>query len=82
MMDAEDLEQFTRDTAFFTDVLRAWLRARREPPPVQAGALVYELTALLAREAESIEQADMMIEWWTQNMKEQIRALGVGVEHP
>lgn len=76
------IDDYTRETAFFTDVLRAWLRARREPHQVQLGAMVYEMAALIALHATSIEQAHELIDWWTVNMKEQIKALGVGVEHP
>jgi len=76
------MDDVTIATAEFTDVLRAWLRARREPPEVLAGALAYELTALIALHASSQEQAQQLIAWWTGNMHEQIQTLGVGVEHP
>ena len=76
------MDDLTRETAEFTDVLRAWLRARREPPEVLAGAMAYELAALIALHASLVEQATDLMQWWTGNMTEQIRQLGVGVEHP
>lgn len=65
-----------------TTDLRAWLRARPESPKVQAGALAYELTALMAFHAQSRAQALALIEQWRHVMLEQIDAFGVGVEHP
>jgi len=72
----------TRAAAEFTDVLRAFLRARREPAQVIAAALCYEMAALIALHAASVEDAHKLIDWWTVNMHEQIETLGVGVEHP
>ena len=76
------MNDLTIATAEFTDVLRAWLRARREPPEVLAGAMAYEPAALIALHASSVAQATELMQWWTGNMSEQIRQLGVGVEHP
>ncbi len=72
----------TRAAAEFTDVLRAFLRARREAPEVQAAALCYEMAAIIALHAPNMAAAIELIEWWTTNMKDQIATLGVGVEHP
>ncbi len=65
-----------------TKALRAWLRARPEPDMIQATALCYELTALIARNAHSVPQAHALLDRWLWEMKEQIATLGVGVEHP
>jgi hypothetical protein len=65
-----------------SDELRSWLRRRHEAPNVIASAVVYELTALIAVDAETVDQAEHLIDAWTDEMKDQVRQFGVGVEHP
>jgi len=65
-----------------TDALRAWLRAHPAPSQVQASALVYELAALIARDADSVARAHALIDHWSVTMKHQITNFGVGAEHP
>jgi hypothetical protein len=65
-----------------SDELRVWLRRRHEAPNIIASAVVYELAALIASGAETVEQAEQLIDVWTDEMKDQVRRLGVGVEHP
>lgn len=72
----------TLRAADLSDELRAWLRARREPPLIQAAALCYELAALVAKEARAVPQAYELLDLWLAVMKEQIAKLDVGVEHP
>lgn len=64
--------------------LRQWLRARAAlyGSDVIATTLVYELSALIARQATTMPAADELINHWTMTMREQVRAFGVGVEHP
>jgi len=64
--------------------LRAWLRehARGGAVEIQAGALVYELAALIAREAPTEARAYMLVDRWAAVMKTQIALFGVGVDHP
>lgn len=69
-------------TTELSDALRRWLRARPEPHPFQAGALAYELAALIARHAESLPVAYRLVDSWNQIMKEQIAEFGIGHEHP
>ena len=75
-------DPITRSAAALTTVLRAWLRARPEPPEAQAAAMAYEIAALVALHAETVPQACGLVDAWTAEMKTQIRQLGVGVEHP
>jgi UPF0716 family protein affecting phage T7 exclusion len=72
----------TRSAAELTTVLRAWLRARREPPEALASAMSYEIAALVALHAGTVTDACALLDAWTETMKDQIRQLGVGVEHP
>jgi hypothetical protein len=44
--------------------------------------MAYELAALVAREADTIEDALLVIDQWVAVMKMQIADLGVGGEHP
>ena len=69
-------------SAALSDDLRAWLRARPESDQVIASALVYEVAALLARNAPSLDAAIQLVDEWVAVMKHQIRRCGVGVEHP
>jgi len=78
----DPLDALTLSTAELTTAMRAWLRARRDPPPVQASAMAYEIAAIIALHATSVPQAFELIDYWTRAMKEQVRELGVGVEHP
>jgi len=76
------------DAADRTDRLsiqfRAWLREQQhtQPTEVVAGALVYELAALIAREAPNEPTAHRLVDRWAAVMKSQITLFGVGVEHP
>jgi hypothetical protein len=72
----------TLAAADLTDALRAWLRARPEPPAVVAAALTFELAALLARYAESVPQAYALLDVQIETLKAQIAVFGVGREHP
>jgi hypothetical protein len=65
-----------------SDVLRAWLRARRESPEAQASAMAYESAALIALHAPDVPRACQLVDEWAADMKEQIQQFGVGVEHP
>lgn len=76
------IDPITLSAAELTTSLRAWLRARREPPEAQAAAMTYEIAALVARHADSVPQACALLDAWVSEMKSQIRQLGVGVEHP
>jgi hypothetical protein len=69
-------------TLDLTTALRAWLRARPEPSPVQAAALAYEIAALMAQDAPSEPQAFALVDTWAAGMKWQIHAFGIGREHP
>lgn len=69
-------------SAHLSDVLRQWLRARREHPIEVAAALAYELAAVIALHADTHAQADEVITEFADNMRRQIARLGVGVEHP
>ena len=64
--------------------LRQWLRGRAAMygANVIATTLIYEATALIALHVETISTANDLIDQWTQTMKDQVRAFGVGVEHP
>jgi hypothetical protein len=75
-------DPMTRSAADLADALRLWLRARREPPEVQAAAMAYEIAALIAKHATSVPQACALVDTWMGEMKAQIRTLGVGKEHP
>jgi hypothetical protein len=75
-------DPITRSAAELTDALRVWLRARREPPEVQASAMAYEIAALIAKHADTVPQACALVDRWMGEMKAQIRTLGVGREHP
>jgi hypothetical protein len=68
--------------AELSEALHAWLRERPEGPPQKAGALGYEVAALIALHARSVEEACAMVDAWAHTMKDQIREFGVGVEHP
>jgi hypothetical protein len=72
----------TLAAADLTTALRAWLRARREPIDVQAGAMAYELAALIAKDAQTNADAFAVVDEWARLMKWQIHDLGVGGEHP
>jgi hypothetical protein len=76
----------TEDRAITTDrlstALRAWLRTHDEPTEVLAGALVYELAALIARDAPSIVAGVDLVDRWAAVMKSQIAMFGVRREHP
>jgi len=72
----------TLAAADLTTALRTWLRARREPPQVQAAALTYELAAHVAKHASTVGEAFNLLDQWTGQMKAQIATMGVGVEHP
>lgn len=70
-------------SAALTDELRAWMRTRRtDNDMVVAGALAYELAALIARNAGTEANALDLITVWADVMRDQIRALGVETEHP
>jgi hypothetical protein len=71
-----------QEAADLTVEIRLWLNARHLPPQVMAAALVYELAAMLAREAPDEAGALQLIDLWTRTMKNQVRAFGAGVEHP
>ena len=64
--------------------LRQWLLARAAlwGSEVVATTLVYELSALIARQAPTMTDADQLINHWTMTMREQVRAFGIGMEHP
>ena len=68
--------------AALAERLRVWLRACGEQPDVVGSALAYELAALVGRYAESQADALEMIDWVAATMRDQIRAFGVGGEHP
>jgi len=68
--------------AQLTDHLRAWLRARPECAETIATALAYETAALFALHAPSVANAETLVDAWAEDMKEQIRRLGIGIEHP
>jgi len=68
-------DELTRD-------LRRWVVSRSEDPPVVASALGYELAALIARHAESLDAANAVVEAWARTMKDQIALFGVGGWHP
>lgn len=67
-----------------TRELRIWLLARAAMygADVVATTLVYELTAVIARCSDTVADADALIDQWAAAMKDQIRAFGVGDEHP
>jgi hypothetical protein len=77
-----DDDRITLSAAALTDHLRAWLRARPEPPEALAAALAYELAALVSLHADRVPDACQLLDEWLATMKAQIVALGVGVEHP
>lgn len=77
-----DEDDRARVAYILSDELRAWLRRRHEAPDIMAGALVYELAALIARDAPTVARAEALIHFWADEMKDQVRRLGVGVEHP
>lgn len=77
-----NLDERADEAAHLSDALRAWLRARREPPELVATALAYELTALLALHAPSKNKAFAAIDAWAKTARQQIARLGVGGEHP
>lgn len=64
--------------------LRAWLRDRASTSAgaVQASALAYELAAVIARHAPSVGAAIEVVDQMADNMRGQIRRLGVWVDHP
>ena len=64
--------------------LRQWLlrQAGFYGTDVVATTLVYELAAIIGRSAETVEQADELIDAWSATMRDQVRAFGVGVEYP
>lgn len=68
--------------ADLTTDLREWLRARPEAPQAQAGALCYEMAALIAFHAPNRTQALLLIDAWRENMRRQVDDFGVGAEHP
>jgi len=76
------VDPFILSAAALSDDLRVWLRARAETPEQQASALVYELGALIAKHAPDEQAAYEVMYFWFATMKDQIRRLGVGVEHP
>ena len=80
--DDEWNDTMTVAAAELTESLRVWLRRRREPPTVQAAALAYEMAALVALHAGSVQNAHAVVDAWTEVMKDQIVKLGVEVEHP
>lgn len=49
---------------------------------VLAGAMAYELCALVARNAGTQSTALALIDVWAEVMRDQIRTLGVETEHP
>lgn len=63
-------------------LLRGWLRSHQLSPQIQASALAYEAAALIALHATSVQEATTVVDQWATEMKEQIRILGVGQEHP
>lgn len=67
-----------------TREIRHWLRPRVAVygANVVSGALGYELAALIAAHAADIEAADGLIDEWATVMKDQVRRLGIRVEHP
>ena len=69
-------------SSHLSDVLRQFLRARRERPIEVAAALAYELAALIALHADTHAQADEVITEFAENMRRQIARIGIGVEHP
>ena len=71
-----------RAAYMLSDELRSWLLRRHEPRNIIASAVVYELAALIAVDAETFEQVEDLIDEWAEEMKDQVRRLGVGVEHP
>lgn len=77
------LDDDMRQAVDLTADLRAWIRARHaHPDMVLAGALAYELCALVARNAETESTALALIDAWAGMMRDQIRAFGVEMEHP
>jgi hypothetical protein len=76
------MDPLTLSAAELTTPLRAWLRARPEPPEAQAAAMAYEIAALVALHSDSVPQACALVDAWLSEMKSQICMLGVGVEHP
>lgn len=62
--------------------LRVWLRDHDASGQIQASAMSYELAALVAFHAPSIEDAIEVITQLTEQMKGQIERLGVWTEHP
>jgi hypothetical protein len=67
-----------------TRELRHWLRPRAAlyGDAVIGTTMTYELAALLAYHAETLEDADAAIEQFAATMKGQVRAFGVGIWHP
>jgi len=67
-----------------TNELRHWLRSRAAlyGDAVIGTTMTYELAALLAFHAETLADADAAIDHFAATMKGQVRAFGVGREHP
>lgn len=67
-----------------TRELRSWVRPRVAVygDAVIGTTLMYEIAALIAFHAETLEHADAAINEFAATMKEQVRAFGVGREHP
>jgi hypothetical protein len=76
------MDPVTLEASDLSDALRVWLRWRTEHPQVQATALLYELAAIVARICPTEAAAHQVLDHWVVMMKDQIRRLGVGVEHP
>lgn len=71
--------------AELTTLLRSWITLRQEhgdQAPQIAGALIYELTALIARASQHPETAHAAIELFSQQMHLQIDQFGVNRMHP
>lgn len=75
-------DQTMQSAAAITEELRRWLRTRDASPQVLAITLAYELAALIALHCGSGEHAEALVDFWAETMKDQIRVLGTGVEHP
>jgi hypothetical protein len=62
-----------------TESLRAWLRAHADYEPDElAAALTYELAAIIATHAKTVEDAHHLLGHTFHTMREQFRELGVG----
>jgi hypothetical protein len=70
--------------AALTEELRAWLEAKTAAgvgDHVLATTLQYEIVALVARNAPSLERANELLDVWRAGARAQLAELGLGV-HP